>query len=139
MVPGLDAVQILGATMIRKFACAAFILGMSFSLAAAEEYRAVIKKVEGDKVTFTVRDKDTKKEGEPMTLPVADKVKIVKGKFNKETMKLEAGDEIKEGLKSETFTKIGEKGLFGRVITDADNKKIVEIRVFSFERKKKDI
>jgi len=125
--------------MIRKIACAVFILGVSFSLAIGEEHRAVIKKVEGGKVTFTVRDKETKKEGEAMTLPVADNVKVVKGKFNKETMKLEAGDEIKEGLKNEMFTKIGEKGLFGRVITDSDNKKIVEIRVFSFEKKKKDI
>lgn len=126
--------------MIRKIACALFILGLSFSLAVAEEFGATIKKVEDGKITFAKRDKD-KKSGDEMTLPLADKVKVVHGKFNKETMKLEAGDEVKDGLKNDMFTKIGEKGLFARVITDEDGKKVTEIRVFSFggKKKKKDI
>jgi hypothetical protein len=124
--------------MIRKIACAVFILGVSFSLALGEEFGATIKKVEDGKITFVKRDKETKKEtGDAITLPATDKVKVVRAKFNKETMKLEAGDDIKDGLKNEMFSKIGEKGLIARVVTDDDGKKITEIRVFQFGGKKK--
>src|SRR5262249_35013885 len=86
-----------------------------------------ISKVDGNKVTLTKRKKGEK--GEEMTLTATDDVKVVKGKFNKDTKKVEAGDTIEGGLKAELFTKIGEKGVFGRVITNDDGK-ITEIRVF---------
>src|SRR5205085_1523428 len=104
------------------------------------EIRGVITKVEGGKVTFSAGkfDKETKKfeRGPAQTLPVADKLKVVKAKFNKETKKLEAGDPLEGGLKNSMFSKIGEKGLPATIITDADNKKIIEIRVPAFTRPK---
>ena len=55
--------------------------------------------------------------------------KITKGMFNADTKKLEAGDAIADGLKSDTFTKIDEKGLRATITTDADNKNVTAITV----------
>ena len=64
------------------------------------------------------------------SLPVADNVKVLKGVYDKDTKTVKAGDPIEGGLKSDTFTKIdAEKGVRATIITDADNKKITEIRV----------
>lgn len=114
---------------MRKFVCAAVVLAFCGGFVFAEEISAIIIKVEGDKVTFKGKDSPEK------TLPVDAKVKVVKGKFNKETKKVEAGDELKDGLKNEMFSKIGEKGLRATVVTDSDNKKITEIRVFGGRKK----
>jgi hypothetical protein len=129
--------------MLRRVVCCLFVLALCVGITLAEEFSAAITKVADGKVTFakTKFDKDTKKleKGKEETLPVDDKVKVVKGKFNKETMKLEAGDAIEGGLKNEMFTKIGEKGVNATIVTDKDNKKITEIRVFTFGGiKKKD-
>ena len=69
------------------------------------------------------------KDGDPVTISVAKDAKIVKGMFNKDTKKVEAGDKIEGGLTSETFTKIGEKGVAARITTDADNKTVTQIMV----------
>jgi hypothetical protein len=101
----------------------------------AEEIRAIILKVDGDKITFA----EAKKKGErgpEQTLPVADNVKVVKGRFNRETKKMEAGEPVSEGLKNPMFSNIGEKGLRATVVTDEGNKKITEILIAP-ERKKK--
>src|SRR5437773_2604054 len=79
-------------------------------------------------VTFTEAKKKGEPKGEEKTLPVSDTVKVVKGEFNQDTRKLEAGDDIAHGLKNEMFEKIDEKGMRATIITDDDNKKITEIR-----------
>jgi hypothetical protein len=126
--------------MIRKFVCAAAVLALVLGVALADEFGASISKISDGKITFakTKFNKDTKKfeKGDEMTLPVAADVKVTKGKFNKETKKFEAGDPLDGGLKNEMFSKIGEKGVGATIVTDADNKKITEIRVFSFGKKK---
>ena len=123
---------------MRKIVGAVVVLALFCGIALAEEIRAVITKVDGDKVTFFAsKGKDDK--GPEQTLPVANDAKIVKGKFNKDTKKVEVGEALKDGLKNEVFTKIGDKGVRATVVTDADNKKITEIRVFSgFGKKKQD-
>lgn len=122
--------------MIRKVLCALGVLGLCVGIALAEEFSATITKVSDGKITFnkTKFDKETKKvdKGPEQTLPTADGVKVLKSKFNKETKKAEAGDALDGGLKNEMFTKIGEKGVRATIITDADNKKITEIRVSTF-------
>jgi hypothetical protein len=126
--------------MLKRVAAVA-IMVVCCTLVIAEEYTASISKVDGGKVTFQKLkrvDKKFEKDGDPMTLPVADNVKVNKGKFNKDTMKFDAGDEIKDGLKNEMFTKIGDKGVRATIITDADNKKITEIRTVQFGGPKKD-
>ena len=116
--------------MLRKVVCAAFVLVLCVGFTLADEIGALITKVDGDKVTITEMKgfgKDAEK-GKTMTLPVAKDAKVVKGKFNKETMKMEAGEAIEGGLKDKMFTEIGEKGVRATVITDKDNKTITEIR-----------
>jgi hypothetical protein len=120
--------------MLRRFVCAAVILVLGVGVVMAEEFMGMITKVEGGKVTFT--EFKGKEKGDAKTLPVAEKVKVVKGKFNKDTKKMEAGDAIEGGLKNEMFTKIGEKGVFASIVTDKDNKQITEIRAFTFGGKK---
>jgi hypothetical protein len=116
--------------MLRKLLCATILLFSCIGLTLADEIRAVILKVEGDKVTFAP-SKGKGERGPEQTLPVTDGVKVVHGKFNRETKKVEAGDAIDGGLKNEIFSseKIGEKGVRATIVTDDENKKITEIRV----------
>src|SRR5437762_2812292 len=117
--------------MLRKVVGAAVIAVLSVGIVMAEEIRAVITKVEDNKVTFS-EAKGKGEKGPERTLPVADKVKVVKGKFNKDTKTTEStGEDIEKGLKNEIFSKdkLGEKGLQATIVTDSDNKKITEIRV----------
>lgn len=122
--------------MLRRFACASVIVLLGLSFAVAETFNARITKVENGKVTFVKGKKSD--NNEPMTLPVADKVKVTKGgKFNKETKKVEDAEVVTDGLKSELLTNINEKGRFARITTDADNKTITEIYVRTGKGKKK--
>jgi hypothetical protein len=121
--------------MVRKLVGAAVLLVVCVGLTMAEEIRAIILKVDGDKVTFA----EAKKKGErgpEQTLPIADNVKVVKGRFNRETKKMEAGEPVSEGLKNPMFSNISEKGLRATVVTDEASKKITEILIAP-ERKKK--
>jgi hypothetical protein len=124
--------------MLRKFVCAAVIMVIGLGVAVADEFVGVITKVDGNKVTFR---KGFKKDdqGEAMTLPVTASAKITKGtNFNKDTKKFDSDEPIKDGLKAEQFTKIGEKGVFARITTDDANKNITAIQLFAgFGKKKK--
>jgi hypothetical protein len=120
--------------MMKRVVSAVVVLGFFAGLVLADEIRAVITKVEGGKVTFHER-KGKGEKGPEQTLPVAKDVKIVKGKFNPDTKKLEAGDKISDGLKDKIFTDIGEKGVGALIITDKDNKAIEEIRVGGGKKK----
>jgi hypothetical protein len=128
--------------MLRKFACAVAIVVMGLGVVLADEFSAIITKVDGSKVTFQKAkfNPDTKKfdKGDEMTLPVTADAKITKGKFNKDTKKLEAGEALTDGLKNEVFTKIGAKGQFASITTDTDNKHITAIAIFGKGKKKKD-
>jgi hypothetical protein len=116
--------------MFRKLCGAVLVLVFCVGLSLADEIRAVITKVEKDKITFHElkgKGKDVEK-GDAQTLPYdAEKVKVVKTKFNKETMKAEPGDPVEDGIKNKMFTDIGEKGVPATIVTE--NKKITEIRV----------
>jgi len=119
--------------MLRKVVGAVVVLGLCLGIAMADEIRAVITKVDDNKVTFQEvkgKGKDAEK-GPEKTLKVSANVKIVKGKFNKDTMKVEAGDEIEKGLKNEMFSKdkLSEKAVNATIVTDDKGKEITEIRV----------
>ena len=125
--------------MFRKVVSAAVIVALCVGITFAAEISGVITKVDGDKVTFAeVKGfgKDAEK-GESKTLPVAKDVKVVQGKFNKDTKAIEAGDPLEGGLKNKMFTEIGEKGVRATIVTDKDNKTITEIRAFTFKGKGK--
>ena len=131
--------------MLRKFVCAGVIVVIGLGVAMADEFTAIISKVDGNKVTFSKAkfNPDTKKleKGDETTLPVTADAKITKGKFNMDTKKLDAGEPIEYGLKNDLFTKIGKRGQFAAITTDADNKGITAITTGGFGgkgKKKKD-
>jgi hypothetical protein len=125
--------------MLRKVVSAFVVLALCVGFTLADEIRVFITKVDGDKITFQEnltkgggkgKGKGNVEKGPEKTLSVTSSVKVVKGKFDKETKKLEAGDAIENGLKNDMFTKIdAEKGVQATLITDSDNKNITEIRV----------
>jgi hypothetical protein len=110
--------------MLRKFVGAFVVVCAMLGVALADEFNATINKVEDGKVTFTKKAKKGEK-GEQMTLPATKDVKVTKGK--QDGKKVVAGDPLEGGLKNEAFTNVGKKGVGARIITDADNKNIVEI------------
>jgi hypothetical protein len=81
----------------------------------------------GDKVTFA-ENKGKGQKGPEQTLPATENVKVIKGKFNRETKTFEAGEPVVDGLKNTMFSNIGEKGVRATIITD-DSKKITEVRL----------
>jgi hypothetical protein len=119
--------------MLRKVFAGSLVLVLCVGVAFADELRGVITKVDGNKVTFSQRKKKGEK-GEEQTLTAASTVKVVKGKFNKETKKVEAGDAIEGGLKSPAFSNIGERGVPATIVTEGG--KITEIRVMGGRKKK---
>ncbi len=121
--------------MLRKVFAASIVLVLGAGIAFADEIRAVITKVDGNKVTFAPT-KGKGQKGDEQTLTAASNVKVVKGKFNKETKKAEAGDDIEGGLKHKMFSNISDKGVRAVIVTD--NNKITEIRVLGGGKKKKD-
>jgi hypothetical protein len=126
--------------MFKKLACAATVLACCVGVAMAEEIFGGITKVEEGKITVNKFKKGEKPE--KVTLDLADKVKVVNAKFNKEEMKVETGEELKDGLKNDRFKNIGKFGVFARIITNDDGK-VTEIQVFppfkgKFKKKKKD-
>lgn len=115
---------------MRKIVAAVGVLVLGLSFVAADEFGGKITKVDGNKITLTKRVKKGEK-GEEVTLTAVDNVKVVKGKFNKEDKKVEAGEALEGGLKNEAFR----KDVAARIITNDDGK-ITEIRVFEFRKKK---
>jgi hypothetical protein len=128
--------------MFRKMVCVVFVMTVVIGVVGAEEFFAQLTKVDGDKVTFQKFKKGEKgkkgeKDGDEVTLPLAKDAKIVKGKFDKDAMKMVAGDAIEGGLKADNF-KIDEKkgGPFVRITTAEDKKSITEIMTFGFGKDK---
>lgn len=129
---------------MKKFAVAAGVMFLSFAFVTAEEFTAVITKVEGKKVTFAKLIKGEKgekgKKGEEQTLTVSDSAKIVKAKFSKGDdgkFKIEAGEALEGGLENKAFK--NEKGTTARITTSDDGKSITQIMTFGggFDKKKK--
>jgi len=115
--------------MLRSLLCACLAVMVCGLVALAEEYRGIITKVDPDKGTVTFIPFKDKMKGEEKTMPVSKDFKVVKGKFNPDTKTVEAGDPIEGGLKADVFTK-SEKGTFGTIKTDKDDKTITEILIF---------
>src|SRR5581483_4989293 len=95
-----------GDPMVRKLLCVAFVLAVGVSVGLADEIRAVITKIEGNKVTFA-ESKGKGEKGPERTLPLAENVKVLKGKYNQDTKKLEAGEPLEAGLSNEALKTIG--------------------------------
>jgi serine/threonine protein kinase len=100
-------------------------------LVPGAEFSARITRVQGNLVTFTKVGKKGDKPAEETTLPVTANVKVTRARFNKEDKKIEAGEALEGGLKNEAFT---DGSALSRIVTSADGKWIMELRVFSFRK-----
>jgi len=124
-----------------KLVCSAAAVLVFVGVTMADTFTGVITEIKDGKVTFykgtfNKEEKKFEKSDKSDTLPVADDVKVTKGKFDKDTMKFVAGDAIEAGLKNAMFEKISEKGIAATITTDADNKKITQIMLFGGGKKK---
>src|SRR5436853_7543970 len=99
---------------MKNFACAAVAPLVIIGVVLAEDLTTVISKVEDGKVTFKKlkinKEDKTVEWVDEQTLPTTTGVNVVKGRFDKDAMKVVAGDPIDGGLKNEMFT---EKSGFG--------------------------
>ena len=135
---------------MRKFVAASLVLVIAVAVAAADEFVGFITKFEDGKMS--VKKSKGTEPPEEVTLKVADNVKIVRGKVNKDTMKIEAGEDFEGGkdalakLVKETAERVkkwieeGKKGfglgVFASIVTEGD--KVTEIRVTGGGKKKQD-
>ncbi len=116
---------------MRKFVCAAVVTVFAFSLAAADDIRGRITKIDGDKITVTSKKKG--EEPKTYTFTLTDLTKVNKGKFDPDTKKFVAGDPIAGGTKA--LTKMldkAEKGIGALISVEGEAKdgaKVTEIRI----------
>src|SRR5262245_29910974 len=86
---------------MRRFVGAGVVVLVAFAFAAAEEFNAVVTKIDGDKVTFKKFEFKKKGDGggkaEEKTLPLAANAKFNKAKFSKDDMKFVADGEFEGG------------------------------------------
>ncbi len=122
---------------MRKFVCAAVVVLCAVTIAMAEDIRAVITKIEDGKVTFKAAPKQKGGEfGAEQTVPLATTAKIYKGKFNRETKKLEADkDNALDTATATTMVSKAKKGAFGVVTVEGG--KVTQIIMFGKGGKKK--
>jgi hypothetical protein len=125
--------------MARRFVCAAVLTLVTCGVALADEFTAIITKVEGNKVTYHPAkfDPDTKKfekSGVARPLEAAANVKVVKGgKYNKDSRKFENTEAVEGGLKGPLLTKIPSEGV--TVIMYTEGGKITEIYIRTAKKK----
>ena len=111
--------------MLRKFVCAVVIVGLGIGLAAAEELKGRITKIEGTKITFQAMEGKDKK-GEAKVYDLAPTAKVTSGKDNKEVV---------GGLKSAQLSKISDKGVAATI--NVDGGKVTSINLSGGGTKKK--
>jgi hypothetical protein len=113
---------------MRKLIAVAVVFAIGLGLAMAEDVRGTIKSIDGNKLVIT---KGKKGDTSEVTYTIPASAKILKGTFNKETKKIEAGDALDGGLKNEAI-KTG-----ARVTLTVDGDKVSQILVTAGGRKKK--
>jgi hypothetical protein len=113
---------------MRKLIAVAVVFAIGLGIALAEDVRGTIKSVDGDKLVIT---KGKKGDTSEATYTIPASAKILKGNFNKDTKKIEAGDALDGGLKNE-MVKAG-----ARVTLTVDGDKVSQVLVTTGGRKKK--
>jgi hypothetical protein len=119
--------------MMARFCCTLLVLVACQGWLLAEEFTAVISKVEQGKVTY--RRSPAKKKDAERVLPASKNCRVFLAQYNQDTKKIEPGDEVAGGLKNDLFARIPPPGIDARVITDAEGKAITEIRIFQLKKK----
>jgi len=103
--------------MVRKMIAAVIVTMVAISFAYADEFRAIIIEVDGDKLTYQ-KNKNGKKDGDAVTINVAKDAIIAHPRVNRAALKIEAGDRIKGGLKHEMFDVCAEDFVIALITTD---------------------
>ena len=135
---------------MRNFVAASLVLLIANSVAAADNFVGFITKFEDGKMSVK-RSKGTEPP-EEVTLKVVDNVKIVRGKVNMATMKIEAGEAFEGGKDAlarqvkdtaervRKYIEEGKKGfglgVFASIVTEDDQ--VTEIRVTGGGKKQPD-
>jgi hypothetical protein len=135
---------------MRKFIAASLVLVIANAVASADEFAGFITTFEGGKM-IVKKSKGTEPP-EDVTLKFSDNVKIVRGKVNAATMKIEAGEAFEGGKDAlakqvketaervKKWTEEGKKGfglgVFASIVTEGE--KVTEIRVSGGGKKKQD-
>jgi hypothetical protein len=129
---------------MKKFALAAICTVAMVGFAMADEFTALITKVDatGGKVTYkkvTGKKDDKKIDDTATTTDVAKTLTVVKGKFDMDTKKMVDGDAIEGGLKAEALSAASDdKTVFATIVIaddGADKGKITKIRMFGGKKK----
>jgi hypothetical protein len=133
--------------MKRRFVAALVLALTAFGFAVADEFQAIITNVKDGRITY-MRVKGRNAEGKTeydaqKTLPTAKDVKVVKARYDTQAKKMVNGAPLEGGLKHDAFKNLGKDknkgvGVLATLFTDADNKKITQIRVLSLKIKIKD-
>lgn len=113
---------------MRSLIVVAVFLTLSLGLVMADNFTGTVKKVDAKANKLTIMKGASKKkgiEGTEVTLDVDANVKVSKGKFNKDAGKVEAGEPIAEGLKSDLLA----EGKNLTITTDDTSKKVTAIIV----------
>jgi len=126
---------------MRTIIASCSILVLSLGVLMAEEFGAVITKIETKDGKTTITGKKGKKdEAKEFTLTVAKDVKVNKGKFDKVDKKVVAGDPLEDGLKNEYFKDVSGKDPTGSVgvtlITAEKDKEVFVIQILTKGKKK---
>src|SRR3954451_11394455 len=113
---------------MRSFIVLAVFLTMSLGFVMADQFGGTVKKLDAKANKLTIMKGANKKkdiEGTEVTLDLDSKVKVTKGKFSMDgdKFKIEAGDPVEEGLKSELLA----EGKNVTVVTDDTSKKVTGI------------
>jgi hypothetical protein len=125
--------------MYRRFVAALVLALTATGFAAADEFQAIITKVQDGRVTYQ-RVKGRNEEGKTQydaekTLPHVKDVPVVKARYDTEARKMANGAPLEGGLKHDAFTTLGQNqdvaGVFVTLITDAGDKNITVIRVLT--------
>ena len=135
---------------MRKLVVASLVLVIAVAVAAADEFVGFVTKFEDGKIS--VKKSKGTEPPEEVTLKVADNVKIVRGKVNMDTKKIEAGEAFEGGKDAlakqvketaervKKWTEEGKKGfglgVFASIVIEGD--KVTEIRVTGGGKKKQD-
>src|SRR4051812_13338107 len=124
---------------MRKFVCAAVVTAFAVSFAVADDFTALISKLDDGKVTFKKTEKG-KTVGEDITLSLAKDAKIHKGKGKKGVY-----ETVGDALEKTDYTALITKGIEGKakganayITTDADGKTITRILLLQGKKKKTD-
>jgi hypothetical protein len=125
--------------MIRQVLSGAVLFALLAGLAAADEFPAYIRKIEDGEVIFEKAKWLGEKQsthGKQFTLPTSKNVKVLVGKPNRQTKKLDPGEPLQDGLKNEKileafeeFKKVPWDALYSNIITNQAGDTIEEIRI----------